>query len=368
MSDIVLERMISTYMATEQPQYAFGWQGGEPVLMGIDFFKRAVELQKKYGRGGASVANGLQTNATLINDEFAKLFSQYNFLVGVSLDGPKEVHDYYRTNAKGHSSHKDVLRGIECLKRNRVEFNALVLINSKNVKQAKKIYHYLCEKGIFYHQYIPCVEFDNDGRLMSFSITGKEWGNFLCGIFDQWSKGDMKKVSIRFFDSILNLLVTGKSSICHMERNCCQYFVVEYNGDIYPCDFFVKKELKLGNIKENSWEQMQRSSKYFEFGRQKTVWHNRCDGCEYVNYCSGGCLKYRLYPPRPNDPRQLSWLCEGWKKFYRHSLFYFKDLALSIKEKGVPGEAADMSGKREIGRNDPCSCGSGKKYKKCCGR
>jgi uncharacterized protein len=339
MPDEVLERMISTYMATFQTQYAFGWQGGEPTLMGIDFFKRVVELQKKYGRGGASVANGLQTNATLINDEFAQFFSKYNFLLGVSLDGPKEIHDYYRLTPNGNGSHADVLRGIECLKRNRVEFNALILVNSKNVKKAKKIYRYLCEKDIFYHQYIPCVEFDSNGQLMPFAITGKEWGDFLCEIFDQWFKKDVYKVSIRLFDSILTLMVNGIYNVCHMGRNCCQYFVVEYNGDVYPCDFFVEKELKLGNIIQNSWEELRKSSKYFNFGRQKTMWNNQCDKCEYLSYCSGCCLKHRFYPPRSkdNNPRQLSWLCQGWKQFYRHTLSHFRDIALSIKEKRLSG-------------------------------
>jgi uncharacterized protein len=353
MSDKVLERMISSYMSTDQPKYTFGWQGGEPALMGIEFFRKATSLQEKYGRDGSVVSNGMQTNATIIDDEFAAHLAKYKFLVGVSLDGHVKIHDHYRVRVNGSGTHADVLEGIDCLKRNNVEFNTLTLVTNVNVKKGKELYRYLCEKGFFYHQYIPCVEFDNKMQPMPFTVTAKEWGEFLCEIFDEWLKTDTRKVSVRLFDSILTLMLDGTPNICHMGRECCGYFVVEYNGDIYPCDFFVESGRKLGNIMNNSWEELQKSSEYLAFGRQKSMWNKQCSRCEYLKYCSGDCLKYRLY--ENNNPKKLNWLCEGWKQFYKHSLPAFKMLARNV------------SSNMKLSRNTPCPCGSGKKYKHCCG-
>ena len=366
MSDEILERMISGYMATDQPQYVFGWQGGEPTLMGVDFFRRVISLQQKHGRNGAVVANGLQTNATLIDDELAGHLAKYNFLVGVSLDGPQAVHDRYRVMpGKGGGSHAGVLRGIECLRRNRVEFNALVLVSSANVGKARDIYRYLCDMGIFYHQYIPCVEFDHRSRPMSYTVGAREWGNFMCEIFDEWIRRDSRRVSIRLFDSILTLMVEGSYSICWMGDTCCQYFVVEYNGDIYPCDFFVALQGKLGNITDISWQELQKSPRYLAFGRQKTRRNDQCSSCEYLEYCLGDCLKHRLC--ENNNPGNLSWLCQGWKQFYRHTLPVFKELASSIRQGRQPSQHAGQgrvpgrfSGEKKIDRNEPCPCGSGK--------
>jgi uncharacterized protein len=371
MSDEVVEKMIRSYMSTMQHVYSFGWQGGEPTLMGLEFFKKVVQLQKKYARPGARVANGLQTNGTMIDDEFASFLAENNFLVGVSLDGPDEIHNRYRLNADGRGTHEDVVRGIEALKRNKVEFNILTLVNAANVTRGREVYRYLRDMGIFYHQYIPCVEFDDQGNKMPFAISGDQWGTFLCDIFDEWIQNDKQRVSVRLFDSILNLMVDGVYTTCHHAGNCSQYFVVEYNGDIYPCDFFVKRELKLGNITENSWSEMSSYGKYLQFGSQKNDWNEKCKECEYLNLCSGDCLKHRLY--KGGNPRTLSWLCSGWKKFYDHSLPEFRNIAISaIKERQRNGMYRDNKPHKlfidkSMGRNDTCFCGSGKKYKKCHG-
>ncbi|NOZ74029.1 MAG: anaerobic sulfatase maturase [FCB group bacterium] len=362
MSDKVLEQMISGYMSTRQPQYIFNWQGGEPTLMGTTFFQKVIQLQQKYGKRGVSVSNSLQTNATLINDELAQILAQYNFLVGVSLDGPADVHDQNRLTIKGRGSHKDVLDGIECLNRNKVEFNILTLVNSANVKNGRELYRYLRDMGLVFHQYIPCVEFDGNDKPLPFTITADDWGTFLCDIFDEWSRTDTRKVSVRLFDSILAVIVDGVYTECSMDRNCCQYFVVEYNGDVFPCDFYVESDLKLGNIMEDSWEALLQSSKYSVFGQQKTAWNPACSGCEYLQYCSGDCLKHR----QNNRPQGLSWLCAGWKQFYQHSISDFQRLAGEIIK--ARKQFTRQGSPSTIGRNQPCPCGSGKKYKKCCGR
>jgi uncharacterized protein len=361
-------------MATDQPQYAFGWQGGEPTLMGLPFFEKVIELQKRHGPRGAVVANGLQTNATLIDDEFAKHFAKYHYLLGISLDGPAEIHNKYRNNAAGRGSHADVLRGIEACKRHGAEFNILVLVSQANVHRVKEVYNYLTDLGFFYHQYIPCVEFDDKGNLLPFSINGDEWGQFLCGLYDEWYKKDTRKVSIRYFDSLLSYQVDGIRNICHMGDNCCQYFVVEHNGDIYPCDFFVERDLRIGNVLENDWNETLQSENYLSFGRQKRQWADVCNSCEYLRYCAGDCLKHRL-PAPSSSADTLSVLCRGYKMFLSHALPGFRELSEIIKKERAMYAAQEAAARRarqaaptgQVGRNAPCPCGSGRKYKKCCG-
>ncbi len=369
MSAEVQERMISTYLKTQQPQYSFGWQGGEPTLMGVDFYRRAVELQKKYGRNNAVVGNGLQTNGILLDAEFAKFLAQTQFLTGISLDGPPEIHDIHRLNAAGRGTHVDVMRGIQNMRDANAEFNILTLVSDANVKSADLVYRYLTDQGFLFHQYIACVEPDENCELLTFSITGEQWGEFLCRIFDQWYNGDTRRVSIRLFDAVLALMVDGVRNVCCLGKDCRQYFVVEHNGDIYPCDFFVEDRLRLGNIMETTWSELQKSPIYEEFGLQKKNYNPLCEHCEFLHFCQGDCLKHRLCK-NAGDPRRLSTLCAGLKMFYSHTLDRFKALAQEIvrdRERMRRAQVLKQQG-REPGRNDPCPCGSGKKYKKCCGR
>ena len=372
MSDEVLEAMVRTYMATDQPQHSFGWQGGEPTLMGLEFFQKAIGFQRAYGAAGAVVSNGLQTNTTLIDDSFARHLAKFNYLVGVSIDGPPEIHNHYRHYAGGKDSHAAVMKGLAALKRNRVEYNILTLVSRSNVHRAADVYKYLRSMDCLYQQYIPCVEFDSGEKLLPFAISGEEWGDFLCEIFDQWYPEDTRTVSVRMFDSILTKMVDDVYNVCHMGRDCRQYFVVEHNGDVYPCDFFVKEPLKLGNVLEDSWADLQECAKYRHFGEMKPQWHEDCDNCEYLDFCSGDCLKHRLEQPG-GDPRTLSSLCAGWKKFYPHTLKAFRKLADRVRRERAEAhtrahaEASPAAG-GPVGRNDPCPCGSGRKYKKCCGR
>ncbi|MFX1572190.1 MAG: anaerobic sulfatase maturase [Promethearchaeota archaeon] len=364
MSDDVLEKIIAKYMKTNQNNnYIFGWQGGEPTLMGLEFFKNVIKLQKRYAPSGATISNGLQTNGTLITDEMAEFFADYNFLIGVSLDGPAHLHNYYRKTINQKSSHSLVMRGIERLKNYNVEFNILTLINNETVKKGREIYQYLKNNNFDYHQYIPCIEFDENYNPKPFSITGKEWGNFLCDLFDEWIKGDINRVSIRLFDSILNFLLNRQYSVCYMGNDCRQYFVVEYDGNIYPCDFFVQKDLLLGNIMTSEWEDFLKSPIYHKFGMQKSLYNKNCYTCSYIYLCNGDCQKFRI--GNTNSFNKLSVLCKGWKKFYTYSLPYFKVLAEQLRDSKKVDESIQIKTKK-IGRNLPCPCGSGKKYKNCC--
>jgi len=373
MSDGVLERMVRTYLATEQPQYSIGWQGGEPTVMGLDFFKRVTTLQEQHGRPGAMVSNGLQTNTTLIDDEWARHLARYNFLVGVSIDGPAELHDRFRVYADGRGAHAAVMRGLEALKRQRVEYNVLTLVSQSNVHQPREVYHYLRDElGVHFHQYIECVEQDADGNLLPFAVNGREWGDFMCAIHDEWvACGDTRRVSVRLFDSILTMLVDGVANVCAIGTDCRQYLVVEHNGDVYPCDFYVETSLKLGNIMEDSWDELLTSPLYKEFGARKRQWNERCEACRYLRVCAGCCPKNRRL--RGSDPGQLSHLCEGWMQFFDHAWDGFQKLADDIRrERQETREAARREHVRslyrgKVGRNEPCPCGSGKKFKKCCG-
>jgi uncharacterized protein len=371
MTDEVLDRMISGYMATPQPTYSFGWQGGESTLMGEDFFRRVTALQEAHGRPGAVVANGLQTNATLISDELADHLARYRFLVGVSLDGPQPVHDRYRVSVDGRGSHARVLEGLETLRKHQVEYNVLVLVTRANAERPAEIYRYLVDLGVEFHQYIPCVELDAAGNLQPYSVDGPLWGRFLCGIFDEWARGDVRRVSVRAFDSVLTMLVDGAANVCHMGTDCRQYFVVEHNGDVYPCDFFVTKELKLGNVMSDGWDALAASAVFREFGARKRRWNAECDACPFLRLCAGDCLKHRLRGGV--DPTRASLLCEGWKQFYGRTLPAFEALASGIRRersasRDLARRVAAPVAAGPVGRNDPCPCGSGRKYKHCCGR
>lgn len=331
MSDRVLQRLISSYMGTDQPQYGFSWQGGEPTLMGRDFFNRAVDLQIKHGKPGSRVSNSIQTNGLLIDKPLANLFAGFNFLVGVSLDGPEPIHDMYRKSRSGQGSYQDVMKGIACLQENDVAFNILTLVTPANVNRGRDVFRFLCDKGFFYQQYIECVQWDRSGRPGPFSIDGEEWGRFLCEIFDEWLKSDIYRVSVRLFDAILGLLVNGPAQLCTMGRECNHYLVVETNGDIYPCDFFVRDEFKIGNIVENDWGEFRQSPVFSRFSPQKSRWHSDCDHCRYNFLCAGDCLKNRGYSP--SHPGSLSRLCRGWQIFFDHALPGLQEIAETIRKK-----------------------------------
>jgi uncharacterized protein len=361
MNDDVLTSMMRKFMALGMPLASIGWQGGEPTLMGLDFFRRAVSLQRQFAQPGQRIANGLQTNGTLLDDEWGEFLHANKFLVGLSVDGSEEIHDLNRVRASGRGSHAAVMRGMEVLKRHSVEFNVLTLISSANQDRPLEIYHYLKSLGVNYHQYIECVEFDEEGKLGPLSVEPLKWGALLCAIFDAWFIADTRTVSVRLFDSILRKLVDKVESSCNMGSDCRQYFVVEFNGDIFPCDFYVRPELKLGNIVDDDFDALIKSPLYRDFGARKRTWNLQCDGCEFLGLCAGCCPKNR---PGQNS-KNMSALCEGWKMFYGHTLGRFRQLAEQIvRERHMA--TFERTGPRP-GRNTPCPCGSGRKYKNCCG-
>lgn len=333
MSDHVLRELLKGYLGTDQPVYSLVWQGGEPTLMGTAFFEKVIEYEKQFAPRGSRLSNSLQTNATRIPGDLAALLGRYRFLAGCSLDGPPEVHDRYRLDRRGRGTQQRVLQGIARLQRHRVPLSILVLVTRANVHRPRDLYRYLTGQGFDSLQFIPCVEFDARGSPRSFSITGEEWGRFLSAVFEQWYPRDCGRITVRLFESVLAKLLEGSTADCAFAQRCDQYFVVEYNGDIYPCDFFVEPEYRIGNILDMSWEEACSSPSYQTFAGLKQQRHAACGHCPYARLCLGDCLKYRMFPE--HDPRRLSWLCSGWQLFYGQTLECFTRLADQLRSPGA---------------------------------
>jgi len=313
MTEETLERMVDTYLFYSYPNSVFAFQGGEPMLTGLKFYQKLIEFQKEHGRDGQNVSNALQTNAILIDDDWCDLFRDYNWLLGVSLDGPQEVHDLYRFNKAGRGTWKQAMKGVETLQKNKVEFNILCVLSQANVEKPKELYKFFKGLGVDNVQYIPLSEFDKDGNLMPFTITPEQYGRFLCELFELWWP-DRRKMRIRFFDNLAEALAGMKPGSCTMHQTCDSYVVVEYNGDVYPCDFFVEGNWKLGNITLDSWPELARRVKRLDFASRKMLPCPECEVCEYASICHRGCPKFRHAQYRRFE--DLDYFCQSYKMIY----------------------------------------------------
>jgi len=374
MSEEILEEVVKQMMQQSANEVSFGWQGGEPTLMGISFFKKAVEFQQKYSRG-QTVGNGFQTNGILINSEWAKFLKEYNFLVGISLDGPEHVHDYYRKMSGGQKTWKKISDNAKLLLDSDVAVNALSVVNNYSVNYPEEIYNYHKSLGLNFMQFIPIVETDpNDStKAASFSVSEEKYGEFLIKLFDLWKadfENDVPKTSIRFFDSVFFSYVGLEPPDCSLMKECGVYVVAEHNGDIFSCDFFVEPQWKLGNVMEDKLIDLLNSEKQLNFGKQKSTLIDECKNCKWLKYCWGGCPKDRLHDPRDKG---RSHFCKAYKMFFEHADSFLTQLAEEWKHqqsktyKNEEIKELIQKGELKVGRNDPCPCGSGKKYKKCCG-
>jgi len=333
MSDEVLEKLVKDYIELRLPFSGFAWQGGEPTLMGLDFYKKVVELQERYGAAGQEVGNSLQTNAVLLNDQWCQFLHDNKFLVGISIDGPRELHDYYRIDHSGAGSFDKVVKAIERCKEHKVEFNTLTLLNNKNVEEPERLFDFLVWLGTKYLQFILCVEIDTaTGKIADFSITPQQYGDFLCKLFDHWHKYDPKNISIRDFDSVLSYCITGKNTLCTFDRQCTQYIVVEHNGDTFCCDFFVEPRWRLGNIFETPIEKHASSDKKRLFARAKQSLCNKCLVCRHLVLCRGGCMKDRI-PFDKDKFSKESYFCESYKRFFDYAMPRFMQIAAEISAK-----------------------------------
>jgi uncharacterized protein len=313
MTEDTLERLVDNFLFYSYPASTFAFQGGEPTLAGLKFFQKLVDFQKRYGRNGQSVSNAMQTNGVLLDKDWCQLFRDYNFLIGISIDGPEEVNDLYRFNKAGHGTWKKVMQGIEVMQKEKVEFNVLCVLSQSNVHKPKETYKFFKSIGVQYLQFIPLAEFNADGSPMPFTITPEEYGRFMCEIFELWWP-ERRKTRVRFFDNLAEALAGQKPGSCTLHETCDSYVVVEYNGDIYPCDFFVEKEWKLGNITMDSFPEIARRQKRYSFAVKKTLAHPECQVCEYQTICHGGCPKTRHGVQKRFE--DLDYFCQAYKMMF----------------------------------------------------
>jgi uncharacterized protein len=317
MPDETLERLVDTYLFYSYPESVLAFQGGEPTLAGLPFFEKLVRLEQQYGRSGQVVSNSLQTNGVLIDQNWCDLFRSYEWLLGVSLDGPEEVNDRFRFNKEGRGTWKRVMESIALLKKNRVEFNILCVLSQANVDRPKELYRFYRSIGIDNIQFIPLAEFDAEGKPLPFTISPEQYGRFLCEVFELWWP-ERRKVRIRMFDNIAEAVAGQKPGTCTMHETCDSYVVVEYNGDVYPCDFFVESNWKLGNVTLDSWPEIARRSRRHSFASKKTLAHPECQVCEYQSICHGGCPKFRHGPQKRFD--DLDYFCQAYKMIFGRSV------------------------------------------------
>jgi len=342
MSDKVLETLIRDCM--QAGIRTFSWQGGEPTLMGLDFYRRAVELEIRYGPPGATVANALQTNGVLLDAQWARFLAEYRFLVGLSLDGPKRLHDVYRKDASGKGTFDRVMRAAKIMRDAGVEYNVLCLLNDRNVKEPEAVYDFLAQNEIYFMQFVPCVEpgtrradraagQKGSGSIepAPFSITPEQYGEFLVRVFDRWVE-DFPNVSIRDFDDLLLLELGEMPGTCTTSERCGSYVVVEHNGDVFACDFFVVARWRLGNIMERPLGEIIQSAAVEEFARAKSDLGKTCKKCKFLQKCWGGCQKHRIVlDGKLTDP---SYFCKSYKRLFAHAADTMPRLAEQIRERG----------------------------------
>lgn len=385
MSDALLEDFVRQYIASQPgPEVVFVWQGGEPLLMGLDFYRRALTLQKKYARPGLRVANVLQTNGVLLDDAWCAFFKQHDFLVGISLDGPAELHDVYRRGKGGQPTFARVMAGLRCLQRHLVEYNVLTSVHAANMHHPLHVYHFLRDEvGARFLQFIPIVErvnetgFQEGERVTAHSVTARQYGQFLIAIFDEWVRHDVGQVFVQIFDVALGQWLGAPPGLCVFAPTCGYALALEHNGDLYSCDHFVEPTHFLGNIQETPLRELVVSPQQQRFGAAKadTLPHY-CQTCEVRFACNGGCPKNRFITTPQGEPG-LNYLCAGYQAFFRHIDHSMRLMADLLQHRRPPAQIMTILAQEDAvlqaafaraKRNDPCPCGSGLKFKHCHGR
>lgn len=350
MTDNILEKFVKEYIEAQTTlDVLFTWHGGEALMRPISFYKRALELQRKYARGHR-IGNSIQTNGTLLNDEWCRFFRENNFLVGLSIDGPQEFHDEYRRTATGKPTFQKVMQGIRLLNKHGVEWNALAVVNDFNADYPLDFYHFFKQIGCHYIQFSPIVErivsredrltlapgMQEGGALADFSVTAEQWGNFLCTIFDEWVRNDVGEYFIQLFDATLANWVGVSPGICTLAKECGHAGVMEFNGDVYSCDHFVYPEYRLGNISTHTITEMMYGDKQREFARMKhQMLPRQCRECEYEFACHGECPKNRFLRDSHGEAG-LNYLCAGYRRFFEHVAPYMDFMKGELAAKRPP--------------------------------
>ena len=374
MTDELLESYIVQHMAAAPKDLIlFSWHGGEPTLLGIDYFRRIVELQKKHRSSGRRIINGIQTNGTLLNDEWCRFLAKEGFLVGLSMDGPKELHDSYRITKGNKATHKQVMSAYRLLKKHGVSRDILCVVHAKNVRHPTAVYRFFKEMGVKSLQFLPLVVPIGAGAVTAESVPARAYGDFLSAVFDEWVRNDIGRLTIQNFDEAERPFLGVDHALCIHRKICGDVVVVERNGDLFACDHFVDPAHRIGNIAERPLDELLEAQALRDFGNDKTEGLTRqCRECDVLTSCNGGCLKDRFIKSPDDAEDGHNYLCAGYQRFFTHSRPYLQRMAKLRKAgkplEGMMGEvrSTDQAAARQAGRNDPCPCGSGKKYKKCC--
>jgi len=393
MEDEVLESYIRQYIESQStPGVSFAWQGGEPTILGVDYFRKVVALQKRYAKG-KRIENAFQTNGVLLDDAWGEFLAAHRFLVGLSIDGPREVHDCYRTDKGGQPTVDRVMRGLGYLKKHGVDFNTLTVVHRRNSQHPGKVYRFLKEVGSGFMQFIPVVERvaakpnpdglvliaphdQEEARVSGYSVEPIQYGRFLCEIFDEWVRQDVGQYFVQIFDVALESWLGLDQSLCVFGSTCGAAMAMEHNGDLYSCDHYVYPKNKLGNIMDQPLESLVQSPQQRKFGQDKRDTLPRyCRECDVRFACNGECPKHR-FTRTPNGEEGLNYLCAGYKLFFHHIDPYMRFMAEELRQQRAPANVMkwiqfqdrQASARKSPGRNDPCPCGSGRKFKKCCGR
>lgn len=365
------------------PRVTVAWQGGEPTLMGLEFFRRSVDLQRKYQKPGTYIENTFQTNGILLNDEWCRFFRENNFLVGLSMDGPRELHDYYRRDGAGRGTFDRVVQAARLLQKHKVECNILCTVNSRNARHPREVYRFFRgELGSRYMQFIPVVERKDESGcrektvVTASSVKPVQFGRFLIEIFDEWVGRDVGSTFVLNFDAALAGWLGMAGTVCIFGPTCGLAIALEHNGDLYSCDHFVDPDHYLGNILETPMIELVISEQQRKFGTDKKDMLPRyCRECEVASICNGECPKNRICKTPDGEPG-LNYLCAGYKAFFKHVDKPMRIMAELIRTNRpasevmaiLAGGARDLTAKfSNAGRNDPCPCGSGVKFKKCHG-
>lgn len=373
MADDLLEEYIVQHIeACPTRLILFSWHGGEPTLLGVDYFRRVVELQKTHRPAGREIVNGIQTNGVLLDEEWCRFLARERFRVGLSMDGPRELHDRYRVSRKGEATHKQVVAAYHLLRRFGVATDVLCVVNERNVRQPAAVYRFFKGLGVPFLQFLPLVIRAPDGTPDPRSVPAEAYGEFLRTVFDEWIRNDVGTIALQFVDEALRPALGVDHALCIHRETCGDIVVLEHTGDFYSCDHFVTPEHRIGNIRATPLVDMLESQAQRAFGDAKRDSLPRyCRDCEVLAWCNGGCPKDRFIRT-PDGEAGLNHLCAGFKRFFTHAKPYLERMA-ALKKAGLPAERVmevlrndtAVLG-REVGRNDPCPCGSGLKYKKCC--
>jgi uncharacterized protein len=374
MAEDLLEKYIAQQISiTSGPEITFSWHGGEPTVLGLEYFRRIVELQGKHRPRGTRIINTIQTNGVLLTDDWCRFFAAGSFAVGLSLDGPPALHDAYRVAKERKATHGQAMRGYRLLRKHEVAVDLLCVVHARNVQHPLDVYRFFKEIGAQYLSFIPLVEPRSDSQdgVSERTVPPQDFGDFLCAIFDEWFREDIGRIIVQSFEEAARPAFGLDHSLCIFRPTCGDIPIVEHNGDFYSCDHFVTPEHRLGNIRETPLLQLLESPAQQAFGRAKQeALPSYCQQCDVRSMCNGGCPKDRLIRTPDGSPG-LNYLCAGYRRFFTHCRPYTVEMASqqlggSGPDQLMPLEAAAARSPLKAGRNDPCPCGSGRKYKKCC--